>query len=88
MHAQKAWFTIHGDEHIPLEDVPGRKKVLQCVKVLIEALPAARDFLDDGGINIYSVYPDLANLTQHLKQKYGLKTANFGNSKPQKPKVN
>ena len=73
MHAQRAWFTIHGDAHIPINAIERiREKTLRQVKLPYEALPAAREFLKIAGLNHYSLFPDLENLSAFLKEKYSL----------------
>ena len=74
MHAQRAWFTIHGDDFVPMETIPGRKSYLKCVQLPFEAIPAARRFLDQAGINHYLLFADLENLSLHLMEKNGLIT--------------
>jgi len=79
MHAQKAWFTFHGDEHLPLDEVQRRtvKKnggvvapYLLRVRLPLAAAPSALLFLEHAGLNHYSLFPDLAGLSRWLLQKY------------------
>lgn len=72
IHAQRGWFTIHGDEFVPLDTLDGHKAFLLKVDLPFEAIPAAREFLEIAGINHYSLFPDLASLSLHLREKLGL----------------
>ena len=71
LHAQRAWFTIHGKEFRPMESM-GFRKVLERVDIPIEAIPAARQFLEIAGINHYLLFGDLESLSRHLREKNGL----------------
>ena len=74
MRSQKAWFTIHGDDHVPMEEIARvRKHALRKVRLPKEAIEAARSFLGEAGLSHYSIFPDLANLSIDLKKKYDLK---------------
>lgn len=74
MHAQRAWFTIHGDDFVPMETVPGRERYLKSVRLPFAAIPAARQFLNQAGLNHYLLFADLENLSLHLMEKNGLIT--------------
>lgn len=72
MHAQRAWFTIHGNSFKPLDKLKNTERYLRKVELPIEALPDARAFMVHAGLNHYSLFPDLDNLSKHLRQKYQL----------------
>ena len=72
IHAQRAWFTIHGDEFVPLEEVPGNKKFLQKVVLPFSAIGEAKSFLRMAGIDHYLMFADLESLSLHLMEKNGL----------------
>ena len=72
IHAQQGWFTIHGNEFKPLETIKNSDRFLRKIELPFEALPEARDFMNHAGLNHYSLFPDLDNLSKHLRQKYRL----------------
>jgi hypothetical protein len=71
LHAQHAYFTIHGENNRPLEVTA--KDVVAKVPLPRAAWGRARDFLESAGINEHLLYPDLDGLTRYLHQKYGIK---------------
>jgi len=72
LHAQRAWFTIHGDKFIAMDEFDDKKDYLAKVELPFEALPSARRFLDHAGIDHYLLFADLENLSRHLREKNGL----------------
>jgi hypothetical protein len=74
LHAQRAWFTIHGNDLSPIEDLPNRKKYALEVPLPFEVVPEARQFLTDAGIDHYLLFADLPHLSLHLQEKNGLIT--------------
>jgi hypothetical protein len=72
VHAQRAWFTMHGDEFVRLETV-AREHILQRIDLPRAAIPAARRFLEHAGIDHYLLFADLENLSRHLREKSGYK---------------
>lgn len=72
IHAQRGWFTIHGDEFKPLEEFGNKDRFLRKVELPFDAFKGARDFLGSAGLDHYSLFPDLDNLSRHLRQKYRL----------------
>lgn len=69
--AQRGNFTVHNDDIAPIESkFPDAIK-----KVMLKnsAIPAAMEFLDLANINEYSVFPDLAGISDYLKNTAGLK---------------
>lgn len=83
IHAQQAWFTIHGDERLPLEKVPHNNKYLRPVRLEYSAIPAARSFLELAGINPYLLFSDLESLSLHLQERNGLITKEQADAKMQ-----
>jgi hypothetical protein len=69
IQAQNGWFTIHGDEFVPLEGVEGHKRSLRKVILPRIAVAEARRFLQIAGINHFTVFADLESLSLHLKEK-------------------
>lgn len=72
IHAQRAWFTIHGDNLTPIEKIKGCKKYAQEVKLPFTAVKKARQFLKHAGIDHYLLFADLESLSLHLQEKNGL----------------
>lgn len=70
MLAQRGMFTVHHDEIDPIED-----KFPQAIKKVIlptTAVRAAIEFLELSNLNMFSVFPDLAGLSDYLKSTSGL----------------
>lgn len=84
LHAQRAWFTIHGDEYVPLESIKGHENYLVKVELPRVAIPAARRFLDIAGIDHYLLFADLGSLSLHLKEKNGILTKTQAGAAAQK----
>jgi len=74
IHAQRGWFTIHGDCFEPIESIEGHENYLRKVDLPFAAVPAARRFLDLAGLDHYALFADLQSLSLHLKEKNGLLT--------------
>lgn len=70
MQVQRGWFTIHGDEFVPLESLPHQEKFLRRVDIPAQAEPAAREYLQLAGIELFTMFPDLPNLAAHLSNRY------------------
>lgn len=72
LHAQHGSFTIHGDCGEPLDvQFQGKQKgVLRRVELPLEAVPEARKFLLQAGIDHQLLFPDLDGLATSLKFKY------------------
>jgi hypothetical protein len=73
MRSQTGWFTMFGQDTRPLEaqfdpqEYPG---LIRKVEIPHEAIPAAREFLTDAGINEASIYPDLDGFAAYLRSLY------------------
>ena len=74
LHAQRAWFTIHGDEYVCMEQLPGNDSFLEMVELPFVAIPSARQFLEFAGIDHYLLFADLEGLSRNLCEKNGLTT--------------
>ena len=72
LHAQRAWFTIHGDKFVAMESVPTHRRCLEKVTLPFAAIKAAKRFLQVSGIDHYLLFADLESLSLHLKEKNGL----------------
>ncbi len=73
--AQRGTFTVHHDQTKPIEkEFPNSIKK---IKLPNDAINAAIEFLDLANINEYSVFPDLAGISNYLKNTSGLKRGNL-----------
>lgn len=67
MFAQKATFTVHGDDHRGLEvQCPD---VIRRVDLPLEALEAAHEFLDYADLTQYAIYPDIVGMARYIRRK-------------------
>ena len=64
MYAQRGTFTVHGRNTEPLEIQ--RSKEVRRVVLPQAALRGASEFLEHGGFNEFSIYPDLFGMARHL----------------------
>lgn len=71
LNAQRGVFTIHGDLHLPMEEMLS-DDVLARVDIPKEALPAALALLEDAGLCESVLFPDLDALGRDLNRKYRL----------------
>jgi hypothetical protein len=65
VRAQRAWFTIHGNDRRALEDQFPHSVVKLILKP--ECMPPALNFLQLAGFNRFSIYPDLDNLATWIR---------------------
>jgi hypothetical protein len=72
IHAQRAWFTIHGDEFVPMDDAPRHESFLEKVVLPFTAVGEAKNFLSMAGVDHYLLFADLESLSLHLMEKNGL----------------
>ncbi len=72
LHAQRAWFTIHGDEFVAMDSGLNHQHCLEKVVVPVGAIKAAKRFLQVAGIDHYLLFADLESLSLHLREKNGL----------------
>ena len=66
MLAQRGMFTVYNDSIEPIEEM--YPKVVKKVKLPIDAVPSALEFLELSNINAYTVYPDLPGIADFLKR--------------------
>ena len=66
VRAQRGWFTIHGNNRIPLE-VQAPKDVVKLI-LQSECVKQAKDFLELAGLHRFAIYPDLDNLARWLSE--------------------
>ena len=72
MAAQRGWFTIHGRDGRPLDEIDRvRHECLRRVP-LGEAGDVVRSLLGLMGIDEYLLFPDLDSLAETLMRRYGL----------------
>jgi hypothetical protein len=68
MRSQHGWFTIFGKSIQPMEtQLP---KIVRKVDIPKVAIPAAKQFLLEAGIDSGSVFPDLDGFAAYLKEHY------------------
>lgn len=77
MQVQRGWFTIHGDELGPLDQLDEHDLFLRRVDIPPQAEPAAREYLRLAGIELFTMFPDLQDLAAHLSQRYGEARSQF-----------
>ncbi|WP_316738412.1 FRG domain-containing protein [Pedobacter aquatilis] len=68
---QGGYFTIHGNDTRPLEQLAS-DKLLKKINIPKEAIPMAHRFLEQAGINYYTLFPGLDGLAVYLNKKYSL----------------
>ncbi len=68
---QGGYFTIHGTDVRPIEKIisPG-KKIWKKIELPASATDSALLFLEQSGINHYTMFPDLDGLSNYLNKKY------------------
>ena len=68
--AQRGFFTIHGYDPRPLDQIsPGLIVAIDLKPAAVEETMVA---LKDSGTNEYALFPDLEGLARQLKKKYGI----------------
>jgi hypothetical protein len=73
MFAQGGFFTIHGLDHRPIEEIfQTRPDILQKVDVPRAAIPAAREFLSFAGIGHRQLFPDLDGVARSVCDKFNI----------------
>jgi FRG domain len=70
MLAQRGMFTVHHDKVDPIERV--FPQAIRKVTLPNSTIPAAAEFLELSNVTIFSVFPDLAGLSDYLKSTTGL----------------
>jgi hypothetical protein len=73
MYAQSGWFTIHGADLRPMDEIfAGRSGILERVDLPPAAVPAARAFLRAAGIGHRQLFPDLDGVARSVSERFGL----------------
>jgi len=67
---QGGYFTIHGNNILPIEVLPHNKEFLKKILLPSTAISNAIDFLGSAGINDFTMFPDLDGLAEYLNHKY------------------
>jgi len=70
LSTQQGYFTIHGNNALPLDQIVTDQKILRKVDLPKEAIPSAQHFLELAGINEFSLFPGLDGLSKYLNKKY------------------
>jgi hypothetical protein len=68
--AQRGMFTVFHDDIDPIEKK--FPKEIKKVRLPLDAIPAAEEFLKIASIDEFSVFPDLSGLADHLNRTSGL----------------
>jgi len=68
--SQSGYFTIHGNNIVPLEDIENSKRYLVRVDIPINVIDDAKEFLKLAGVNDFTMFPDLDGLAKFLNNKY------------------
>ncbi len=71
LQAQKGVFTLHVNEHQPLEK--NYRRHLKKFEITENMIDSAKEFLSLSGINEYSMFPDLDGLERYLKESHKIK---------------
>ena len=67
---QGGYFTIHGNDTRPIENIiPANKKIWKQVPIPEEAIAGCELFLEQAGINEFTLFPDLDGLANYLNKK-------------------
>lgn len=69
LHAQRGYFTVHGDDHRPLETI-AKESVRRISYSAREVRRDATRFLELAGIDNHLLFPDLDALRDKLHAKY------------------
>jgi hypothetical protein len=73
MFAQAGWFTIHGTDRRPIEEIfTGRDHILQKVEIPPGAVVGLRSFLSYSGIGARQLFPGLDGLARSVREKFGI----------------
>lgn len=68
---QGGYFTIHGTDVRPIEKIiPENRNVWKKIRLPDQAVPDAQRFLEQAGINHFTMFPDLDGLANYLNKKY------------------
>jgi hypothetical protein len=68
LSAQRGYFTIHGTDPRPLEEIA--PELLVSIDLTPRCVREAERQLELAGINEFSLFPDLEGLSRYLKRKY------------------
>ena len=70
MLSQRGWFTFHGTIPEPINKI---EKLEECYRKIIisrSLVEPIKTFLEQAGINDFTMFPDLTGLANYLKKKY------------------
>jgi hypothetical protein len=73
MFAQSGFFTIHGLDHRPLEEIVAEWpdiNIQRKVEVPRSAILAAKEFLSFAGIGHRQLFPDLDGIARSIKDNF------------------
>ena len=71
--SQNGYFTIQGRDQVPMEfQIAETENIWKKVEIPEEIIPEAMTYLQLFGINDFTIFPDLSNLSALLNKKYSL----------------
>jgi hypothetical protein len=70
LSAQRGFFTIHGYDPRPLDEIT--PELIVAVDLKPDAVKETNEMLEFGGVDEYLLFPDLEGLARKLKRKYGI----------------
>ena len=85
LHAQRGYFTIHGDVNKPVDAL--NPDCVTALDIPAEVIGPARHFLTVAGIDDYLMFPDLDGLARDLHRKNGIGTAPSASKLSQTPQT-
>ena len=70
LSAQRGFFTIHGYDPRPLDEIA--PALIIAIDLNPDAVKEINEILEFGGVDEYTLFPDLEGLARKLKKKYGI----------------
>lgn len=68
IRAQRGFFTVHGTDVRPLDAI--FRECVREVRLPLDALPNAREFLGLAGIDSLALFPDYEGFSKRLRERY------------------
>lgn len=70
LYAQRGLFTLQGIDETPIDLNSSYSGCVKRIEIPVGAKKDAKKFLELGGVNEFSVFPDLDGLARYLTSKY------------------
>lgn len=70
MLAQRGWFTFHGTTVQPINKIHKLRGCYRKIEIPTDLVAPIKEFLNQAGINDYTMFPDLDGLSRYLRFKY------------------